>query len=228
MSEEPHGPQISADGRFFWDGQSWKPVPVESKGPGRVQGVIAIAGGALVLMGAFLPWLTATAPFVGTVNRSLVDYGSDGVILAALGTVALFIGLVMAVRGPAILAGLGGIVALALAALITGVDYGQVSGRVANLTSGSGTIPIIASVGAGPYVTALGIVVGAVGCVMGMFSKRATDSLKPRAIEVSPPAHRLQDTWPKAPPEPTSKVALGSVSPDGAWYWNGEKWLPTG
>ena len=27
MSEQPPPPQVSPDGKFYWDGQDWMPVP---------------------------------------------------------------------------------------------------------------------------------------------------------------------------------------------------------
>src|SRR5450756_2190506 len=38
-----------------------------------------IAGGIIVIVGSFLPWLTATAAFVGTINRNGIDGGGDGI-----------------------------------------------------------------------------------------------------------------------------------------------------
>ena len=36
-------------------------------------------GGLLIVLGSFLPWLTATAPFVGTISRNGME-GGDGII----------------------------------------------------------------------------------------------------------------------------------------------------
>ena len=113
-------PRISEDGRFYWDGQAWKLMPAAQDGTAvsRSSGLLMLGGAALVVVGSFLPWITATAPFVGTVSRSLMDGGSDGVILDTLAGVVLFMGLAMTLRGPT---RLGGGLAILTLILVTGI-----------------------------------------------------------------------------------------------------------
>lgn len=51
-----------------------------------------IAGGALLALGAFLPWITVIAPLVGQLTRSGVDGGGDGWVVLGLGIVAVVLG----------------------------------------------------------------------------------------------------------------------------------------
>ena len=53
----------------------------------------ALAGAVFTVIGAFLPWVTVTAPFLGTVSRSGME-GGDGPIFLALGAVAAGVTLV--------------------------------------------------------------------------------------------------------------------------------------
>jgi hypothetical protein len=55
-------------------------------------GILAIVGGGLIVLGAFLPWVKATAAFVGTITRSGME-GGDGPIFLAAGFVIAGIGL---------------------------------------------------------------------------------------------------------------------------------------
>ena len=218
-------PRLSEDGRFYWDGQAWKPMPAAPAGPAvsRSSGLLVLAGAALVVVGSFLPWITATAPFVGTISRSLMDGGSDGVILDALAGVVLFIGLAMTLGGPTRIGGGLAILTLILVAGIVVFDYGDMQSRVAKATSESNLI--IASVGAGPYISSIGIVVATIGSVMALLSRRAV-APQPLPTSSTPPemteAERLREA--DRPQEPGAR--LGARSPGGDWYWNGERWLP--
>lgn len=218
-------PRISEDGRFYWDGQAWKPMPAAQDGTAvsRSSGLLMLGGAALVVVGSFLPWITATAPFVGTVSRSLMDGGSDGVILDTLAGVVLFMGLAMTLRGPT---RLGGGLAILTLILVTGIvvfDYSDMQSRVSNATSESNLI--IASVGAGPYASGIGVLVAAIGSVMALLSRRlVTHQAMPtsaRPVEMTE-AERLREA--SRPTEPGAR--LGTRSLDGDWYWNGERWLP--
>ena len=39
--------------------------------------------GLAMIIGPFLPWVTATAPFAGTISRSGMDYGEVGIVTMA-------------------------------------------------------------------------------------------------------------------------------------------------
>lgn len=106
-------------------------------------GVLAIVGGALTALGAFLPWVKATAVFVGTITRSGME-GGDGPIFLGAGLVIAALGLWSVIGRPS-----AAPVLLVLAGLVVGgfalVDYNEVSQRVGDLGSNLAT----ASVGAG-------------------------------------------------------------------------------
>jgi integrase len=46
-------------------------------------------GGALAVVGSFLPWITATAAFLGTITRSGLDGRGDGMVTLVGGLVAV-------------------------------------------------------------------------------------------------------------------------------------------
>jgi hypothetical protein len=67
-------------------------------------GWAVIGGGAAAVVGSFLPWITITAAFVGTISRSGTDGNftrgelSDGWIVVALGLAVVGLGILL-VRG---------------------------------------------------------------------------------------------------------------------------------
>jgi hypothetical protein len=54
--------------------------------------LVGAGAGAMVVIGSLLPWIIATAPLVGTISRSGVDLGSDGVALL-IGGIAVAVAL---------------------------------------------------------------------------------------------------------------------------------------
>ena len=113
--------------------------------------VIAIGGGMLAV-GSMLPWISATTGF-GTLTRSGLDGGGDGVFTLLLGVAGVFLGLnllgVVGVAHPK--APVGAIVAGSIALVILVLAYLDVQSRIDEAPSLVG-----ASVGAGLYVSALG------------------------------------------------------------------------
>lgn len=173
----PGQPKISDDGKFYWDGQHWVPLPQPARPThavvaaasarfSRLPGGLVLASGVLIAISPFLPWLTATAPFVGSISRSLID-GIDGQVLAVLGVVAGLVGLAMLVRGPN--RGLGVLALLLFAASIwlAWVDFADVEGRITNLTSSTSEFRIIADPGPGPF---LGFLAAGLGIVGGLIA----------------------------------------------------------
>jgi hypothetical protein len=55
-------------------------------------GLAVTAGGILFAAGSALPWISVTAPFVGTITRSGLE-GGDGIITLILGVVITVVGL---------------------------------------------------------------------------------------------------------------------------------------
>jgi hypothetical protein len=128
----------------------------------RVQGIVEMAaigvivGGLLMVIGSFLPWITARAAFVGTLNRSGVE-GGDGVITLILGIVTGLIGIARFTRrelppwvqrSPIVTALAGG--------LVVGLDWKDVSDRISDVETGGFAS---ANVGAGLWTIAIGCVI---------------------------------------------------------------------
>jgi hypothetical protein len=65
---------------------------------------MTVLGGLLIVLGSFLPWLSFTAPFVGTITKNGME-GGDGVITLVSGVVTILIGVTQltATRLPAFL-----------------------------------------------------------------------------------------------------------------------------
>lgn len=124
---------------------------------------LVVTGGALGVIGSFLPWIQATAAFVGTISRNGLDGGGDGTITLVAGIVIGLFGIARLARsGSATLARLvGGLAAVAMAGLAI-LDIGDVSNRVANLGSTLAT----GSVGMGLYVIVIGGVLGTLGSLL--------------------------------------------------------------
>ena len=123
---------------------------------------VLIAGGAALVLGAFLPWLEATT-ILGTITRSGVSYGTDALVTAGIGAglAALGIAIATGVQIPRWLRWLA--IALAAVALcILAYDYTQVRDRADSVASDVAQ----ASVGAGLWLSLAGAAIGIVGAVL--------------------------------------------------------------
>jgi hypothetical protein len=163
---QPSQPQYSPDGRFYWDGQHWVPSPQAKTAVSRLAGALVCGGAAGVIVGTFLPWLSASAAFVGTISRDLISSG-DGQFLAGVAAVGGLIGLWLLLRGPSVSGGILVLLLAVVAGFILVIDYQDVSQRVANLTAG--TSSMIADVGPGPYLSGLGLLVWVIGGLVSLF-----------------------------------------------------------
>src|SRR5436309_2975465 len=95
--EPPPPPRVSDNGKFYWDGERWVPMPEASPVaavvvpakplPNRTAASLVIVGAGMAVIGTFLPWLSMSAPFVGTLTRDAIS-SPDGEIIAAVGTVS--------------------------------------------------------------------------------------------------------------------------------------------
>lgn len=56
--------------------------------PSSVPGTLGLLGGVGFAAGAFLPWVKATAPFVGTITQSGMETGGLGLLFVVFGVVA--------------------------------------------------------------------------------------------------------------------------------------------
>ncbi|OPG02108.1 hypothetical protein B1L11_43175 [Microbispora sp. GKU 823] len=125
-------------------------------------GLLTLLGGGLVAVGSFLPWVTITAPILGTISRNGIDGGGDGVVSLVVGAILFAIGLARVTasvpgwlqRVPIALGALAGLVAV--------VDFGSVNDKLAQLPSSSSAF-VAASVGPGLYMVAIGAVFSVIG-----------------------------------------------------------------
>lgn len=133
---------------------------------------LAAGGAALLALACFLPWITASAPFIGTISRNGMDNGGDGVWLL-VGAVAVFaIAMWGAFTGRENAASIGWIyMALGVITFVVGVlEKNDVTDRIATATSASSLI--VASTGTGIWLI---FVAGALVAVGGFLLIRKTD-----------------------------------------------------
>jgi hypothetical protein len=97
-------------------------------------GIVILIAGALAILGSFLRWITATAAFVGTIGRSGLDGGGDGIVTIALGIVIVLLGIAMLARsGSRRTARIGAIVCAVVLGFIAYIDIKSVNDRIAGL-----------------------------------------------------------------------------------------------
>jgi hypothetical protein len=173
-SAEPHTPpQVSADGNFYWDSERWVPMPQAvpvaptKPVPNHTAAGLVIVGAAMAVIGCFLPWLSATAPFIGTVTRDAIS-SPDGEVIAAVATVCALIGIVMWARRVGFVVPIVLLIAAAIAMWTVVADYQDINSRVQAVNSTS----IVAEVGVGVYLTGLGVIIWAIGAVAGFRQHR--------------------------------------------------------
>jgi hypothetical protein len=121
-----------------------------------------------MVVGAFLPWVTVTAPFIGTVSRNGIGTG-DGVITLFLGLIVAALGFTLVSRRTvsrwkSILI----IVVSGIAAAASVYDLVDVSNAAGDLEGGA----VAASAGTGLYLTTLGAFLAIIGGVMALRSGR--------------------------------------------------------
>jgi hypothetical protein len=124
---------------------------------------LILVAGVLAILGSFLPWITATAAFIGTITRNGIDGGGDGVFTIVLGIVIALMGIAILARsGSARTARVGTVICAVALGWVVSTDYGSVQGRVKDITSDTA----IASVGMGLIVIGLAAVLAVVGAVL--------------------------------------------------------------
>ena len=133
------------------------PTPQTKKTP--TAGWVAVLAGGLIAIGSILPWITATAVFVGSISVGGME--GDGKITVALGVLLLILGFVAIGGGkmhpgPLILLGIG-----AIAVVVA--NYSNIQ-DVVDETRKSGVG--VASIGYGFWMVAIGGVVAVVGAAL--------------------------------------------------------------
>lgn len=125
-----------------------------------VWAAVGAIGGLIVVAGAFLPWITITAAFVGTITRNGIDGGGDGLIAVGLGAVIALIGLSGATQNagrvkPGLI--VFGLIAIGLAVL----EGNNVQNKIATLDE---SLRTLAAIGLGLYTIGIG---GALAALAG-------------------------------------------------------------
>jgi hypothetical protein len=125
-----------------------------------------LAAGIGLIVGSFLPWVTATAVLIGTVSVS--GMSGDGIFTLATGGVVALVGALALTRGVRTSGLVAVFVALAIAGVVAGIDFYNVSEGVAEANTSSFGF---ASVGIGLWLIMGSVVVGVVGA-SGLVDKR--------------------------------------------------------
>jgi hypothetical protein len=138
-------------------------------------------GGLLIVFGSFLPWLTATAPLIGTINVNGMQGGGDGVFTLVLGVITILIGVtrLTATNMPALL-WRSSIVTGVITGAVAIYDYNSVQDRIAKMTTAAKAtsglpfdIPVIANVGTGIWALFVGAALAILG---GMLIRKTPTS----------------------------------------------------
>lgn len=166
-SSEGEGWWQASDGKWYPpSAQPHLPPPPQAAAAGGARvglspAVVAIlAGAGALILGSFLPWVKASAPFLGTITKSGVE-GGDGWILIILAIAILGMCWPVFTRRPLNSGAAFTISILGLLALALGVyEWADVSARADDLGDSA---PVIATVGAGIYV----VVAGALAVIAG-------------------------------------------------------------
>ena len=130
-----------------------------------------IAGGALMFVGSFLPWVTVSTIF-GTLTRSGVDRNGDGILSAGLGIAAAGIGVALLNRASRA-ASVALVAIAALAGLLVYVDASDIAGRLGDLD----TEAALASIGIGLWAVGAGAMLTGVMGLQGLRPTTAPASL---------------------------------------------------
>lgn len=176
----------------WWNGEAWtesyrplpEPPPASPPPPigepvtvatedtaarARTAALVMIAGAAAVAVGSFLPWLKATAPFVGTITTSGVDNGGDGVV--TLGLAVAIAALALRSRaGAGRWAKIAGGVVLAALVVLVAYEVRDISSRFAAAEAESDLVTT--SYGSGLFLMGAGILAAGVGWLQMLGTSR--------------------------------------------------------
>jgi hypothetical protein len=142
------------------------PVAPVKPAPNRVAGGMVLAGGAIAIVGCFLPWISASA-FLVTVSKDGIS-SSDGQIIAGLAVLSALLGVLMLSRRVGLVVPIVLLVLAAVAMWAVILDYSDLNNRVTNLlNSSNSTVTFVAEIGPGIYATGLGVVIWGLGALAG-------------------------------------------------------------
>jgi len=145
----------------------------------KTMALLAVAGGGLLIIGSFMPWLKASAAFVGSLSVNGLDGGGDGIYLLIIGAFMLALGTAMLIGWTVkpLTAGWLMTSATIISIFIVIVDYGDVSERASQASSDVA----LASVGPGLIICALGSVALFVGALVAFKTHRESTTNVPPA-----------------------------------------------
>jgi hypothetical protein len=156
------------------------PEPVDLPAPPKNGGALAIAAGALVMLGSFLPWVTLHAVFIGSISKNGTE--GDGVLTLLFGLATLLYGVTRltarTLPKPLVYTPL---VMAALTAAIALYDMVDVQSHIADLESDAEGLAT-ASIGVGLWMVLIGAVLSAVAGVVLL--RERTEPLPAPAVEV--------------------------------------------
>lgn len=170
----------TAQGPDWWQGTDgkWYPpaAPTSSTSSSLRPSLFLVVGGALAMgVGAFLPWIKATAPFVGSITRSGVEDGGDGIFVVAMAIALLALAWPLYTGRPLSQLASIGVVLVALAGVALGfVDIADVTERVNDIKGNNAGVSATASVGVGLYLVIGGAVLAGVGGIIEWFKSASS------------------------------------------------------
>jgi hypothetical protein len=138
-------------------------------------GKVAAGGAAALVLGSFLPWVSATTVF-GSISINGMD--GDGKLTALLGVISclvMFQGITKAARS----AYLTGTIFAAVAGVVVAYDFANISSEIA----GSPNDYAVAQIGTGLYICGA----GAVAATIGGFIARSKVSEVSASTPLEPP-----------------------------------------
>jgi hypothetical protein len=163
------------------------PTATTRRNPALAGQLVGGIGGLFVAIGALLPWLTLSAPLVGTVNTNGVQGGGDGVIALIVGIVIVILAVVAGLdRSGAAAVGVG--VLAVIAGIVVAVDLPRVQDRIDAAKAQSSLIN--GAVGAGVYVVCVGAAFALVAAFL-LYSKRRKGVVRPIGEAASLPMYKL-------------------------------------
>lgn len=131
-------------------------------------GVYLMWGGAIAIaVGAFLPWMKAAAPLVGSLTVSGVDDGGDGVVMVLVAVLVAVLAWRLTTGNASWKAAFAAVILAGAAGLLLVYDVTELADRIEEANDLSEMIRT--QYGAGIYLTGLGIVAAFVGAGLALF-----------------------------------------------------------